>query len=79
MNIVKGTRIEARWFQANNPPSSLAGMQMKLGVTERVVVGTVTHIRGDRPTNPTKTLLLVKPDDSEEEVQVDPKHVISVL
>ena len=52
---------------------------MKLGVTERVVVGTVTHIRGDRPTNPTKTLLLVKPDDSEEEVQVDPKHVISVL
>ena len=44
-NITKGTRVHAKWLVANNPPSSLAGFQMKVGVTEAEVIGTCVHFR----------------------------------
>jgi hypothetical protein len=86
MNIVKGVKIRAQWFQANDPPSSLAGMQMKLGVTSREVVGTVTHIYGYATSraelekgNTLRMTVMVKPDDGGEEVEVDQKHIVELL
>lgn len=77
--LTKGMLVVARWFQANDPPSSLSGMQMKVGVTERVVKGVVTHIRGDHPTAPTKVEIHIKPEDGGEEVRVKPEHIVEVL
>lgn len=86
MNVVKGTRIRAQWFQANDPPSSLAGMQMKLGVTSREVVGTVTHINGYARSQEDheagrylRTTVTVQPDNGGEEIEIDSKHVVEVL
>ena len=85
-NIVKGTRIRAHWFACR--PVPLSGMQMKFGATEREVIGVVRHIRGDHPTNPTKTRLYVEADDGlgdpcgkcqVREVEVDPDHVVEIL
>ncbi len=75
--LTKGMRVTARWMEANNPPSSLSGMQMKIGVHGREVTGIVTHIRGDHPTKSTKFSVAIKPDDGPE-VWVDPKHIIEV-
>lgn len=72
ITLKKGSRVKARWFQANDPPSSLAGMQMKLGVTEKLVEGVVTHIYGDHPTRPTKYEIIVQPDGGGPEVTIQP-------
>jgi hypothetical protein len=50
--ITKGTRIAASWYQANDPLSCLAGMQMKVGAKARSVTGVVRHVRGDHPARP---------------------------
>lgn len=76
-NIVKGTRITASWFAATN--GSVAGMQPKVTAVAKNVTGTVTHIRGDHPTQPTSIRLWVKPDDGGDEVLVDPKWVTAIL
>ena len=77
--LTKGMTVVAKWFQANDPPSSLAGMQMKLGVTEKVVKGVVTHIRGDHPTAPTKIEVHIRPEDGGEEVRVKPEHIVEIV
>lgn len=78
-DIKKGSRVRAHWFQANNPPSSLAGMQMKLGVTERHVIGTITHIWADSPWNPTQYEIAIQPDGGGEEVVVKPSWIKEVV
>lgn len=50
--ITKGTKVRAEWFVANDPPSSLAGNQLKFGVTKVEVVGVCAHFRGDQPVTP---------------------------
>lgn len=78
-DIVKGSRIRAQWFQANNPPSSVAGMQMKLGVTEKTVEGVVTHIYGDHPITPTRYEVVVQPDGGGPEVRLKPEWIREVI
>lgn len=85
VTINKGTWIQARWFKANKP-TSLAGMQMKVGCTQIEIAGIVRHIRGDE----TKYYFFIDPDVEvqgiptvklegctcgREHVQVDPKNV----
>ena len=93
--IPKGARISASWFQANNPPSCLAGRQMKLGVTGLSVTGVIRHVRGDHPTHPTVVKLFVDPDPDckwdgplvtpygctcdHQHVEVSPDHITAVL
>lgn len=86
MYITKGTRIRAHWLQANDPPSSLAGMQMKIGMTEKSVVGTITHVYGYADSKEDhlkgvykKMTVMVKPDDGSAEIEVDQKHIVEVL
>lgn len=59
--ITKGTRVRAEWFQANN--ACLAGAQPKFGADLKIVIGTVRHVRGDRPDEPSEVWLMVDPDD----------------
>jgi len=91
--ITKGTRIRAHWFQVNDPPSSLAGMQMKFGVTERVVTGVVRHVRGDHPVTPTEVRFYIDPESpwdgatitphgctcGHSHVEINPKHVTGIV
>lgn len=60
--ITKGSRIVARWFGAPQAVA-LAGVQMKLQVTEFVVTGTIRHFRGNDPVAPTKVDIYVEADD----------------
>jgi hypothetical protein len=80
ISLKKGSRVKARWFQANDPPSSLAGMQMKLGVQERQVEGIVTHVYGSHPTEPTPESLevVVQPDGGGPEVTIKPAWIHEV-
>jgi hypothetical protein len=48
-------------------------------VTERVVKGVVTHIRGDHPTAPTKVEVHIKPEGGGEEIRVQPEHIIAIV
>lgn len=73
--VGKGSRIVARWFEAELVP--LAGIQTKTGAVERIVTGVVRHIRGDHPTAPTTVRLYVE-TESGSEIEVDPKHVMEV-
>lgn len=75
-NIVKGTRVQARWFDARL--TALAGVQMKMEAKEHNVIGIVTHIYGNHPTNPTKFEIIVKPDDDSEEISIKPEHIIVI-
>jgi hypothetical protein len=88
-NITKGSRIRAEWFKVNDPPSSLAGMQLKFGASRFEVQGVVRHVRGDAPVNPTVVRFYVDPEGpwtgpttrppgcscEREHVEVNPKHV----
>jgi hypothetical protein len=89
--VTKGTRIRAEWFKANNPPSSLAGAQLKFGATKFEIVGVVKHVRGDDPSNPTTVRFYVDPDHEwdgptvslgcacgHSHVEVKPEHVKGV-
>ena len=71
--ITKGTRVQARWFVPNDPPSSLAGMQMKIGATEVHVIGTCVHFRGDDPVAPTEVRIYI---DVEGELPAVVKKVV---
>ncbi len=88
--ITKGSRIRAQWMKAKmNPPSCLAGMQMKFGATSYDVTGVVRHVRGNHPTNPTVVRFFIDPDGDwdgptdrpdgctcdREHVEVNPAHV----
>lgn len=62
MNIVKGTRIKASWYKLL--PSSLAGMQPKVGAKAQSVTVTVRHIRAESAESD-DIMLLVEPGDPE--------------
>lgn len=93
VNITKGSRIRASWFQAQmNPPACLAGAQLKFGATRYEIVGVVKHVRGDDPVNPKTVRFYVDPDHEwtgptvapegcrcgHPHVEIDPKHVTGV-
>jgi len=73
--LKKGDRIRARWFEATH--GSLAGMQPKTTAIEHCVIGRITHIRGDHPTNPREIRVWVQPDGGGPEVVVNPAHIES--
>lgn len=89
--VTKGSRIRAQWFQAVDPPASLAGMQLKFGATKFDVVGIVRHVRGDHPTAPTQIRFYIDPVGdwdgpttrppgctcANAHVEVNPDHVIA--
>lgn len=75
--LQKGDRVRATWLRATD--ASLAGMQPKVGAVQESVTGTVTHIRGDHPTNPTAIRVWVQPDDGGREVVVNPDHIVEIL
>lgn len=79
-DIKKGSRVRAHWYQAQtNPPASLAGMQLKFGATERDIIGTIMHIWGDHPMNPTKYEIAIQPDEGGDEVVVRPSWIVEVI
>jgi len=67
-NVVKGSRVKARWFAVPKSwdRTSIAGMQMKLPATEMFAEGVVTHIRGDHPVNPTRIEIAIQQSDGTE-------------
>jgi hypothetical protein len=71
--IIKGDWVQAEWMTTHL--TCLAGVQTKFGGTLMSVAGTVLHIRGDHPTNPTSIRLSVQPDEGGEEVLVSPAWV----
>jgi hypothetical protein len=54
-------------------------MQPKAGVVERVVLGVVTHIRGNHPVTPTDVGVYVQPDDGGPEVILKPEWIKEIL
>lgn len=94
VNIVKGTRIRARWLATTN--ALLAGSQFKTGAVEVEIVGIVRHLRGDHPTDPQQVVLYVevegepagvtrerpfgcKCDGHDQLVRVNPNHIVEVM
>jgi hypothetical protein len=85
--ITKGMRVRCRSLTAQTDPyASVAGMQMKLGVIERVAVGVITHVYGYANTKAEydrgeffKRTVVVKPDDGGPEVEWDQKNIVEVL
>lgn len=89
MYVKKGSRISARWF-GDAKAVALAGVNMKLQVTEYAVSGIVRHVRGDDPVNPTTIRFYIDPDPgydgprarppgcacSQDHVEINPDHVI---
>lgn len=75
-NIVKGTRVQAQWFSTRL--AALAGVQMKMEGKEHNIIGIVTHIYGNHPTNPTKFEIIVKPDDGSEEISIKPENIVVI-
>lgn len=78
VEIKKGSRVRARWFEAN-PRASPPGVQAKVSATEREVVGVVTRIRGDHPDKPSTVRLWVAPDAGGEDVQIQPDWIVEVV
>lgn len=80
ITLNKGDRVRARWFVAQTePPVALAGVQMKFQANEREVVGVITHIRGDHPTNPTSIGVWIQPDEGLEIEGVPIERIVEVL
>lgn len=91
--ITKGSRIRARWFKPKPLGSySIAGAQLKFVGDLVEVTGTVCHVRGDHPTNPTQTRFYIDPDQpglptkrpegctcANEHVEIDPNHVTGTV
>jgi hypothetical protein len=90
LTVEKGDRIAAEWFM-HTKLVALSGAQLKASTTKVVVAGVVRHIRGDHPTEPTKTRLYIDPEHEwdgptvrpygcrceKEHVEVDPNHVLA--
>ena len=74
--LVKGMRVRAEWFEARPFGAvALAGVQLKVAATSRVVEGAVTHIRGNDPVAPTSVGVWIM-TDAGEEVVVDSRHIV---
>jgi len=79
VTINKGSRVHATVFEAQKLGSfSLAGAQMKVAAKSRVICGTVTHVWGDHPTEPTKYEICIKPDGEPDEVVVPSGAIVAV-
>jgi len=83
--ITKGMRVRCRRIVANDPPSSLAGMQPKIGCTMYEADGVVTHVYAYANTKEEyargefiRKTVVVKPDDGGPEVEWDQKHIVEV-
>lgn len=76
-HLAKGDRVHARWLEATD--ACLAGMQAKVGAVQREVIGVVTHIRGDHPTDPKSIRVWVQPDDGGAEEIINPEHITAIL
>lgn len=57
----KGDVVRAEWLETR--PVALSGSRPKLGAREVSVSGTVRHIRGDHPTEPTTAIVFVDAED----------------
>jgi hypothetical protein len=71
--IMKGDWVHAAWFEATD--ACLSGTQMKVEAKMREVRGTITHIRGNHPTEPTSIRIWVQPDEGGDEVVIEPQWI----
>jgi hypothetical protein len=71
--LSKGDWVHAAWFEPTE--ACLSGSQLKTEAKLRHVHGTITHIRGNHPTEPTSVRIWVKPDDGSDEVIVHPEWI----
>jgi len=55
MYLNKGDRVRVEILQADDPPGSLAGAQLKFTAKKFVLTGVVRHVRGDAPTTEAST------------------------
>lgn len=91
--VTKGSRVAVGFFQADPIGSkSIAGCMVKTTATRIAFTGTVAHVRGDHPTDPTKVVVFVTPDAgydgqtmtpagctcTQGHIAVDPAHVTAV-
>ena len=77
--LENGNRVRVRLLQSKKFGTySLAGVQSKITVKEKIVEGTVTHIRGDHPFNPTTVGVWIKVDGSNE-IVVDMRDIVAIL
>lgn len=83
--IQYGDTIRAKWFKASPLGSfSLAGNFMKFNATSHDVSGTVRHIRGDHPTEPTIIGVWIEHDSGDlcqkcgvkEVGPINPKYIV---
>lgn len=68
-HITKGTRIRASWFSVTNPPSMLAGVQMKFGVNKIDLTGVCVHFRSDKTDGTGTVMVYIDPDPGQPEVK----------
>jgi hypothetical protein len=74
LDLTKGMRVHAAWLQ-HNPGACVSGSQLKIEASDRMVTGTVTHIRGNDPIAPTSVRVWIRPDEGGEEVVVKPEWI----
>lgn len=67
--IKKGDKITAKVIKSKDYGTySIAGIQDKIVVTEEIINGIITHIRGNDPINPTSIGIWILKDDGNEVV-----------
>lgn len=71
--LMKGDWVHAVWLVPTN--ACLSGSQIKTGAEVAEVRGTVTHVRGNHPTEPTSIRVWVKPDGGGPEVVIEPSWI----
>ena len=75
--IAKGMRIRAQWLEQTD--GVVAGAQMKICAESRSITGTITHVRGNHPIEPTSIRIWVQPDDGSDEVVIEPQWIREVV
>jgi hypothetical protein len=78
VKVTKGTRVLVRRMVIKPTGFSLAGAQMKFPATKEEFEGTISHIYGDRPVDPTHLWFAVRKDDGTE-VEVEREHIAAVI
>ena len=71
--LMKGDWVHAAWFEATD--ACLSGSQMKTEAKMREVRGTVTHIRGNHPTESTSVRIWVQPEGGGPEEIIEPQWI----
>ena len=77
--ISKGMRVQARWFDVNPKPASIAGEKTKVLAIGHEVTGVVTKIMGNDPDKPKTVRVWIRPDGGGDEVVIKPAWIIKVL